>query len=192
MGCCFCRTLYGWDILITVAISHDTTFYYMVLSPIQRLDEVLKIMNPPHDHEATTFRRVDITNILKTSFEFTDKEANEISNQMPQILDKLTKDEYITFDLDRYNRDNEKFGGAAFKYYIITFDGELFNQAGGYRQKFIDEAEEKVNQERQMERMESNAVLLVVWTRRLAFATVIAVLLLISWELVKHYCLRWH
>ena len=164
----------------------------MVLSPIQRLDEVLKIMNPPHDHEATTFRRVDIINILKTSFEFTDKEADEISNQMPQILDKLTKDEYITFDLDKYNRDNEKLNGAAFKYYIITFDGELFNQAGGYRQKSIDEAEEKVNRERQMKRMESNAVLLVVWTRRLAFATVIAVLLLISWELVKHYCLRWH
>jgi hypothetical protein len=107
----------------------------MKLTPFRKLDEVLNIMCPRNNDPAGVFNRVSVMNILKTSFDFTDKEAGEISNQMPQILDKLDKDGYIMYDLERYNKENLEFKGAAFKWYMVTFDGELFNSKGGYRKQ---------------------------------------------------------
>jgi hypothetical protein len=109
--------------------------YNMVLSPMQRLDEVLKIMYPPNNEVAKTFNRYQIKDKLEESkgrLKITNEEVTAISNQLSQIIDKLEDDGYIYYDKDVFKKDVELRGDDAMKNYMITFEGELFNLDGGY------------------------------------------------------------
>ena len=155
----------------------------MALNPIQRLDEVLKIMQPKKNEAANTYNRREIHDELWKVPNITNEDVSETWNQLSQIINKLEKDGYIY---------HENVFRDEMKCYMITFEGELFNLYGGYSQELLDKAEKKANDERVATVSRRNEQRLVDWTRRLAYATIIAVLLLVSWELVKHYCLRWH
>lgn len=117
----------------------------MKLTPIQKLDEVLKIIAPKDNNPATSVYESNIISILKTSFDVTDAHAIEISNQMPQILEKLIKDGYIVLDTKRI--EGENLGKIGKKSYLITFEGEVFNEEGGYKQKYINENDENIRLE---------------------------------------------
>ncbi len=93
------------------------------LTQFERLNTVLKVFQPDTNKPATSFRDVDISNILKTSFEISDKEAKIIINQLPQILNQLIEDGYILFDSHRFERENKRYDNSAFKYYTITLNG---------------------------------------------------------------------
>jgi len=128
--------------------------------------------------------QIDLTN--KHNYEFD-------AGDFDRIINKLVDEKYVTKrTIEKVPPLLRETEPKSYTYlYQISFDGKLFNQSGGYKQMIADAAEYKSNEEKQKERMENNAVRLVVWTRVLAFVTLGAVLILISWELVEHYCLGW-
>jgi hypothetical protein len=72
--------------------------------------------------------------------------------------------------------------------YVISFEGILFKENGGYIEKNRRDAIAVQATGDQNQRMERNEVLLVTWTRRLAIATLIAAGFLIIWDALKVFC----
>jgi hypothetical protein len=105
------------------------------LSPIQQLDEVLRYL-VYIEHENPKVTDGDIFSYMRTKFPQL-KDENIFGTELHRVLDKLIDDKYV-----------KPYGHAGsnlpFKY-GITFDGRYFiTETGGYQQKSIVDAAERI------------------------------------------------
>jgi hypothetical protein len=104
--------------------------------------------------------------------------------ELDAIVLKLAKDGYITpKEVISKSPINE------YRYYL-SFDGLMFLEQGGY----VGELNYKLAKEKaisdQNQRMERNEELLVKWTKRLSYMTIVAALIIVAWEMYRTFCLH--
>lgn len=91
------------------------------MTPIDKLDFILNSIEPYNGHFLT------LTEITKQS-----EILGKINiNELPSIVNKLTKDGYLDFEI---NDSKDTIFGSD-KMYMITFEGKMLNEQGGYRYK---------------------------------------------------------
>ena len=73
-----------------------------------------------------------------------------------------------------------------------NFDGDLFIESGGYTKQKVDR--DKAIQDASLinQRIEKNEERLVKWTKNLFWGTLGAAIILVSWEMVKTFCIEKH
>lgn len=75
-------------------------------------------------------------------------------------------------------------------YCTITFNGRLFWEDGGYEGEYIrNENKESTIHDYNL-RMETYTKRLSTWTERLTYGTVVAALILVSWEMIKTFLIE--
>jgi flagellar motor protein MotB len=75
---------------------------------------------------------------------------------------------------------------------LITIKGSLFIENGGYTQQKQDRLTILRKEEERNQRMERNEVRLTKWTRNLFYGTIAAALIIVTWEMVKTFCIEGH
>ena len=149
------------------------------LSPIQKLDYVLEFLarNEYAKGGITDGKLIDEISKVHPQF----KQGNDYGSDMIRLLEKLVKDENVIHDDVGYS-DRPKV-------YRITFEGKLLIQHGGYISDYNNKiAKEKAISD-QNQRMEKNEERLVEWTKRLAYMTIAAALIIVAWEMYKTFYL---
>lgn len=148
----------------------------MSLTPIQKLDITLKMFAPKFDGSIKSYSYKDIQEISKV-------DMNNYLNphEIERILEKLTEDKYIALDKVRMFTEKIPFAPdeIMFHYYFLTFNGETFIKEGGYKKSI-----EIIQYEKKIQNLKDWALIVGTW-----FAG-FAALLLVSWEIYKHYCLH--
>lgn len=94
------------------------------MTAYQQIDEILKIL---YENSNGIFE----DDILNESIK---RKSHDNKNAFDQMLKKLIKDGYLT---DNPSKDNPNKS-----FYFISFEGRLFFESGGYKQKIIDDASE--------------------------------------------------
>ena len=92
------------------------------MTSIDKLDFVLNAM-----YNYIDGHYLDLTEITKLS-----EILGKINiNELPSIIDKLNKDGYVNYELG----DTKDSIFQSTKKYMITFEGKMLNETGGYRYK---------------------------------------------------------
>jgi SOS-response transcriptional repressor LexA len=146
------------------------------ITPVQKLDVILYISSVSEQKNLQGFQ-----SYLK------DNASLELSTSYIQkILERLQKDGYV-----KLNPSSA---------WTITFDGEVFKDAGGYNARFLAEAAEAEQQQLEIDRLKSvdasndqNQKMLNKLTNRLTWGTWFAfgaALALLIWTIVQHFLER--
>lgn len=122
------------------------------MTPNESLDEALKYIGKSYGNEnEKKYSPKEMTQIVRHMQKF-DKSLEDID--VGRIVDKLIKDERV----------EKRVVGSEFLYFI-TFDGKVFLEDGGYRQRAINDVSESTRLER-MERAQTeyqtNTILLTI------------------------------
>ncbi len=96
--------------------------------PTEKLDRILQMFLPKKDGTASSYSYKEIQIII-----LGDKIDFNV-NEVQLVINKLIKDGYINLDEHRAQREIQ-YDEKGFRYYQITFKGEVFLQDGGYTQK---------------------------------------------------------
>jgi len=136
----------------------------MKSTPIETLDKVLYFFDPNN-------RNRGLHNVAIK--EGIDKTGITISRELLQeILYKLVKDEYLRFEVDDLPTANGTISDINF--YLLTFEGELFQQNGGYIAKFLKEKRNASLSENELDRQRKVDERLIENTARLNALTFLA------------------
>ena len=154
------------------------------LSPIDQLDYVLNFL-------ATSDLAKEPLTTIKILVEFRDKHDLEFqAGDLNRILDKLVDERYIhkktVDDIPYYLKDSQPPSFSDM--YSITFDGKLFNQIGGYKEKYRKDNLEAANIRSDLALRKRNDRLLAIGTVGVA----IGALALVAWEIYKYFVLGCH
>lgn len=159
------------------------------LSFTPKLDLVLKHLVTISNQDGATRDKDGFDKIAQALSRYIDR------RELNEILAKLKKDGYIEWkiegtDVNTHEKDTR---------YIVTFEGQMLNELGGYSQKEIDKEQER-NFIKTAEKLRSDREgLLVSWTESLANRTRdltnwtkvvgIGAVGLVVWEIIV-YCLE--
>lgn len=132
------------------------------ISPIKQIDLVLTFLNDNFSNKP---------NINTIRQKFSDLDSYEID----QILNKLLKDGYVIYDNDGRQID---FINSEYIKVLITFEGKLFHQQGGYNQKLINDSYES----NRLERIEKVQLVLTIILAVSAFVAAVYYLVDLYWR----------
>lgn len=133
------------------------------MSPIEKLDSVLNFI-------ATSDFSTIANPVKNIHHEFERRKKVPIQySEFIKILNRLSKDGYL----------EKSIGSNGANEYELTFDGQVFQQEGGYT-KFFNDAKS----ENRIKKMKDWLLILGTWL------TGIGALALVAWEIIKTFCLK--
>jgi hypothetical protein len=135
------------------------------ISPIQKLDTVLKIIAVKYP---TGVGEQYFYKTLRSVFDEVKKLIpNAELSELVMILNKLIKDEYAEMMKETaFGTIDEK------EYYSITFEGKLFLQQGGYQIKEIEDKNNRMRMDELEKRQNQNEQRLIKLNRWVAIGSV--------------------
>jgi len=149
------------------------------------LDEFLKIFK---ELEQRAYNPIQLQNeFYKRNQEFQKVWTNELTTE---VIVKLKSDGYVRNYTDSYN-ETPLFKGDV-KYYILTFEGLMFIENGGYEQREFKETQKITNQIAYNARMERYSSRLANWTEYLTYGTIGAAILIVAWGILTFFLERNH
>jgi hypothetical protein len=132
------------------------------ITAIQKLDSVLSIFDPN-----STYRGI---NNLKIKELLKEKKIDIGERLLTEILHKLVKDNYLRIEVADAMVGTQTFKNIS--YYLLTFEGELFQTNGGYLEEARARDERRRWEDRLLENGERNGERLNTLTLILAIGTV--------------------
>ena len=160
-----------------------------VFTPEQKLDSVLNLLSETKHTINIKGSSVNALDIGEIGIFINKSEQTISENEIYLIIDKLYKDEYISY-YETNNKVDKLFAAYVLdrNYYYITFEGRVFLKEGGYVQKEKDKILERAVYESEFNRRK--------WIDRLiVFGTIFAGLgasALVIWEMYKYFYLEHH
>ncbi len=107
-----------------------------------------------------------------------------------RLIFRLVNDGYAEFNT-HLQMDRNSHLNQFEDYPLITIEGHYFiKKQNGYTQEKQDKITLLAAAEDRNQRMERNEVRLTRWTKRLFYGTIVAALILVTWEIVKTFCLE--
>lgn len=170
----------GVFVLLQQVLGGQILINYMTdFTPIKKLDSVLNFLNKDHEYQHSVKNVTDNISIKLNSPE------------VHKILDKIVRDGYAEMRNVPYETPIVKEHSVKTSEYtfIITFEGQLFLQKGGYHQQEADNILHRVSRETDERLRKRNEKLLARGTIWLAILTGALVLteILIHWNELRHF-----
>ena len=148
-------------------------------NPIQKLDEVLNFLNKNHESQHAV---INVQKGLSIKLD---------ESTVGMILDKIVRDGYAEMRNVPYEKPiiKEDIIETSAYTYVITFEGQLFLQEGGYGQKASDNILHLASLETDDRLRKRNEKLLSKGTIWLAVLTgaLVATEVLVHWDELKHF-----